>query len=45
MSQKWLQDYVNQKYAQIPRQVKVSEKKAVRERSAGEDSARSGFSS
>ena len=27
VSQKWLQDYVNQKYAQIPRQVKVTEKK------------------
>ena len=27
VSQKWLQTYVNQKYAQIPRQVKVTEKK------------------
>lgn len=27
VSEKWLQDYVNQKYAQIPRQVKVSVKK------------------
>ena len=27
VSQKWLQDYINQKYAQIPKQVKVTEKK------------------
>ena len=27
VSQKWLQDYVNQKYTQTPRQVKVTEKK------------------
>ena len=27
VSQKWLQNYVNQKYAQIPRQVKVTVKK------------------
>ena len=27
VSEKWLQDYVNEKYAQIPRQVKVSLKK------------------
>ena len=29
VSEKLLQDYVNQKYAQIPRQVKVSVKKKV----------------
>ena len=29
VSQKWLQDYVNEKYAQTPRQIKVSEKKKV----------------
>ncbi len=29
VSEKWLQDYVNEKYAQIPRQVEVSGKKKV----------------
>ena len=27
VSEKWLQDYVNAKYADVPRQVKVSSKK------------------
>lgn len=32
VSEQWLQDYINRKYAQIPRTVQVSLKKGKRER-------------
>lgn len=29
MSEQWMQTYVNEKYAQVPRRVQVSEKRAL----------------